>query len=183
SDLPLLEMVGHPVAVNPDATLRRIARERNWPVVSFARKAKLTATAVGSGVAVAGLGAGLYALGRVHGRRQAGGSRNRRPTGQTDTLRRRIPQRRTVRGAAVAEASAPASSANLGPGFDVLALALGLRCLVVADISDTWSIDHGEGQAPDADSDDAVLAAARAAVGEDRPLALKVDNEIPIGRG
>lgn len=72
SDLPLLEMVGHPVAVNPDATLRRIARERNWPVVSFARKAKLTATAVGSGVAVAGLGAGLYALGRVHGRRQAG---------------------------------------------------------------------------------------------------------------
>jgi len=72
SDLPLLEMVGHPVAVNPDATLRRIARERNWPVVSFARKAKRTATAVGSGVAVAGLGAGLYALGRVHGRRQAG---------------------------------------------------------------------------------------------------------------
>jgi len=83
----------------------------------------------------------------------------------------------------VAEASAPASSANLGPGFDVLALALGLRCRVVADLSDAWSIDHGEGQAPDADSDDAVLAAAKAAVGEDRPLSLKVDNEIPIGRG
>lgn len=83
----------------------------------------------------------------------------------------------------MAEASAPASSANLGPGFDVLALALGLRCRVVADLSDSWSIDHGEGQAPDADSDDAVLAAARAAVGADRPLSLKVDNEIPIGRG
>lgn len=64
-----------------------------------------------------------------------------------------------------------------------MALALGLRCRVVADRSHVWSIDHGEGQQPDADSDDAVLAAARAAVGEGTPLALKVDNEIPIGRG
>lgn len=69
SDLPLLELVGHPVAVNPDATLRRTARSHNWPVVQFARRAKMTATAVGSGVAAAGMGAGLYALGRVHGRR------------------------------------------------------------------------------------------------------------------
>ncbi|HLU31499.1 MAG TPA: HAD-IB family hydrolase [Acidimicrobiia bacterium] len=69
SDLPLLELVGHPVAVNPDSTLRRVARSRNWPVVQFARRAKITATAVGSGMAVAGMGAGLYALGRVHGRR------------------------------------------------------------------------------------------------------------------
>ncbi|MFP3915733.1 MAG: HAD family hydrolase [Actinomycetota bacterium] len=69
SDLPLLEMVGHPVAVNPDATLRREARARNWPVVQFARRAKITATAVGSGMAAAGMGAGLYALGRAHGRR------------------------------------------------------------------------------------------------------------------
>jgi homoserine kinase len=83
----------------------------------------------------------------------------------------------------MAEASAPASSANLGPGFDVIALALGLRCRVVADRSDAWTIDHGEGQQPDADADDAVLAAARAAVGESNPLALKVDNDIPIGRG
>lgn len=71
SDLPLLELVGHPVAVNPDGVLRRIARDRNWPIVQFARKAKMTATAVGSGVATVGMGAGLYALGRVHGRRAA----------------------------------------------------------------------------------------------------------------
>lgn len=69
SDLPLLELVGHPVAVNPDGVLRKVARSRNWPMVHFARKAKITATAVGSSVAVAGMGAGLYALGRVHGRR------------------------------------------------------------------------------------------------------------------
>lgn len=67
SDLPLLEMVGHPVAVNPDGTLRRVARSRNWPMVQFARKAKITATAAGSGVAVVGMGAGLYVLGRIHG--------------------------------------------------------------------------------------------------------------------
>ena len=83
----------------------------------------------------------------------------------------------------MAEASAPASSANLGPGFDVLALALELRCRVMAEPANEWSIDHGAGQQPDADSDDAVLASARRAVGEDRPLSLKVDNEIPIGRG
>jgi HAD superfamily hydrolase (TIGR01490 family) len=37
TDLPMLEIVGHPVCVNPDATLRRTAVERGWPVVDFAR--------------------------------------------------------------------------------------------------------------------------------------------------
>jgi HAD superfamily hydrolase (TIGR01490 family) len=32
NDLPLLESVGHPHAVNPDRSLRRIARARGWPV-------------------------------------------------------------------------------------------------------------------------------------------------------
>ena len=32
SDLPMLESVGHPVAVNPDARLRRVARDRRWAV-------------------------------------------------------------------------------------------------------------------------------------------------------
>jgi len=35
SDLPFLEAVGHPVAANPDRRLRRIARERGWPVLLF----------------------------------------------------------------------------------------------------------------------------------------------------
>jgi HAD superfamily hydrolase (TIGR01490 family) len=35
TDLPLLEAVGHPHAVNPDRALRRIARERRWPVLTF----------------------------------------------------------------------------------------------------------------------------------------------------
>jgi HAD superfamily hydrolase (TIGR01490 family) len=39
TDLPFLEAVGHPVAVNPDRKLRRIARERDWPVMEFRRGA------------------------------------------------------------------------------------------------------------------------------------------------
>ena len=35
NDLPLLERVSDPVAVDPDARLGRIARERGWPVVSW----------------------------------------------------------------------------------------------------------------------------------------------------
>jgi HAD superfamily hydrolase (TIGR01490 family) len=35
SDLPLLERVGHPVAVNPDPRLRRLAVSRGWPVEMF----------------------------------------------------------------------------------------------------------------------------------------------------
>ncbi len=35
TDLPMLEVVGNPVAVNPDKDLRRIARERNWPTEIF----------------------------------------------------------------------------------------------------------------------------------------------------
>jgi alcohol-forming fatty acyl-CoA reductase len=39
SDRPLLEAVGHPVAVNPDPHLYRHARSRRWPVVEWTRHA------------------------------------------------------------------------------------------------------------------------------------------------
>jgi HAD superfamily hydrolase (TIGR01490 family) len=35
TDLPMLEAVGHPHAVNPDRRLRRIAVARGWPVLAF----------------------------------------------------------------------------------------------------------------------------------------------------
>jgi HAD superfamily hydrolase (TIGR01490 family) len=35
TDLPFLETVGAPVAVNPDGPLRRLAAERGWPVLEF----------------------------------------------------------------------------------------------------------------------------------------------------
>ena len=37
SDLPLLRAVGHPVAVNPDGTLARVAREEGWEILRFER--------------------------------------------------------------------------------------------------------------------------------------------------
>ena len=35
SDLPMLRAVGHPVAVNPDAELARVAREEGWEIMRF----------------------------------------------------------------------------------------------------------------------------------------------------
>jgi HAD superfamily hydrolase (TIGR01490 family) len=35
TDVPFLEAVGHPVVVNPDRQLRRIAHERDWPILEF----------------------------------------------------------------------------------------------------------------------------------------------------
>jgi HAD superfamily hydrolase (TIGR01490 family) len=39
TDLPFLEAVGNPVAVNPDRELRRIAAQRGWQVLEFRRRA------------------------------------------------------------------------------------------------------------------------------------------------
>jgi HAD superfamily hydrolase (TIGR01490 family) len=56
NDLPMLSLVGHAVAVNPDATLLREARRRNWEVRDFrtGRKAARVAVpaAVGAGLII-----------------------------------------------------------------------------------------------------------------------------------
>ena len=39
SDVPFLEAVGHPVAVNPDRRLKSIARARAWPTIRFSGRA------------------------------------------------------------------------------------------------------------------------------------------------
>ena len=83
----------------------------------------------------------------------------------------------------MAEASAPASAANLGPGFDTLALALELRCRVTAEPATDWQVDHLGRHHPESASQDAVLAAAQLAVGVERPMRLAVSSEIPVARG
>jgi HAD superfamily hydrolase (TIGR01490 family) len=40
NDLPLLDRVTHPVAVDPDATLRAHATERGWPIISLRDEAR-----------------------------------------------------------------------------------------------------------------------------------------------
>ena len=41
TDVPMLEAVGHPVAVNPDRNLARVARERDWEVLHFQRTVRM----------------------------------------------------------------------------------------------------------------------------------------------
>jgi HAD superfamily hydrolase (TIGR01490 family) len=62
SDLPMMRAVGHPVAVNPDRALERVARDEGWRIMRFdklGRRLKLAA-AVGS-VALVGGGGGYVA--------------------------------------------------------------------------------------------------------------------------
>ncbi|HEX9065367.1 MAG TPA: HAD-IB family hydrolase [Streptosporangiaceae bacterium] len=63
NDLPMLELVGHPNAVNPDAQLRAVAKERQWPIHDFRRGRRATIIAIpvaaGAGVAAGGLAAGI----------------------------------------------------------------------------------------------------------------------------
>jgi HAD superfamily hydrolase (TIGR01490 family) len=63
NDLPMLTLVGHPVAVNPDPELRAEARERGWPVHDFrsGRRATMIAlpVAAGAGALAGGMAAGL----------------------------------------------------------------------------------------------------------------------------
>jgi HAD superfamily hydrolase (TIGR01490 family) len=65
NDLPLLESVGHPHAVNPERELRRIAMTRGWPVheLRTKRKALLVGIPAGLGGAAlfgSGIGLGIY---------------------------------------------------------------------------------------------------------------------------
>lgn len=63
NDLPLLESVGHPHAVNPDHGLRRIARARGWPVHELRARRRALLIGVPSALGAAGLFAGGIALG------------------------------------------------------------------------------------------------------------------------
>jgi HAD superfamily hydrolase (TIGR01490 family) len=59
SDLPMLRAVGHPVAVNPDPALQRVAREEGWRIMRFdklGRWLKVAGTAAGLTLAAGGGG-------------------------------------------------------------------------------------------------------------------------------
>ena len=66
----MLELVGNPVAVNPDRELARVARERDWERITFQRPVRLRdrvpvppkgpTIAAGSALAAVGAGVALY---------------------------------------------------------------------------------------------------------------------------
>lgn len=68
NDVPMLSLVGNPVAVNPDPTLRAHAREKGWQIKDFRRREQFRRAALpalsGAGGIVAGLALG-YAMGRT----------------------------------------------------------------------------------------------------------------------
>jgi homoserine kinase len=83
----------------------------------------------------------------------------------------------------------PATSANLGPGYDALGLALGIYDDVVARISDDGlSVDvAGEGEDVARDENHLIVRSMRATFerlgGQPRGLELSCANRIPHGRG
>jgi HAD superfamily hydrolase (TIGR01490 family) len=64
SDLPMLRLVGHPVAVNPDRELLRVARSEGWDVMRMDRLGRRLKAVAGVAVA-AGAGAGAVVAGRA----------------------------------------------------------------------------------------------------------------------
>ncbi len=78
SDLPMLTTVGHPVVVNPDAELARIARERGWEILRLDRlRGRLRLGVLLAAVAALGsAGGAIFNSRRV---RSAGGPRRRSP--------------------------------------------------------------------------------------------------------
>lgn len=82
TDVPMLEIVGHPVAVNPDRALARVAAQRGWETRTFTRPVRLRdrvrdrvravpprpAIALGTGTVLLGVVAGVIGW-WIHARR------------------------------------------------------------------------------------------------------------------
>ena len=61
NDLPMLNAVGHPVAVNPDSALRAEARRREWPVRDFRTGRKAARIGVPAALGLGALAGGVAA--------------------------------------------------------------------------------------------------------------------------
>lgn len=62
TDLPMLEVVGHPVVVNPDSSLLAVAEERGWEVKNFVSAVKLRDKVGTKEVAGAAMATGVAAV-------------------------------------------------------------------------------------------------------------------------
>ena len=73
TDLPMLEVVGHPFATNPDKALRAVAKDRVWPVLDFKKPVAMaehdsqtrSRAAIGAAASAAALGVAWYATNRI----------------------------------------------------------------------------------------------------------------------
>jgi len=95
TDLPMLEAVGHPVVVNPDRELARIAVDRGWEMRVFTRPVELRpragraapVAAAGAALAVAGGGVAWWVLSRRRGGDPSRGTAEPLQAGWPDRLR------------------------------------------------------------------------------------------------
>ncbi len=95
SDLPMLRAVGHPVAVNPDGALARVARQEGWQVLRFDRLGRHLKTVAALGAVAAAGGAGsavIVGRARRHAMRRLAPRRGRRWSPQRG-MRRIAPRR------------------------------------------------------------------------------------------
>jgi HAD superfamily hydrolase (TIGR01490 family) len=76
SDLPMMRAVGHPVAVNPDAALERVARDEGWRIMRFVRLGPMLK-----------IGSAALALALVAGGGGYAAARTRRPKRRRLSLR------------------------------------------------------------------------------------------------
>jgi HAD superfamily hydrolase (TIGR01490 family) len=67
NDIPMLSLVGNPVAVNPDSDLRQHARENEWTIRDYRKRARFARAALPVATGVGGAAAGV-AVGYVAGR-------------------------------------------------------------------------------------------------------------------
>jgi HAD superfamily hydrolase (TIGR01490 family) len=111
TDIPMLEVVGHPVVVNPDRVLARVAKDRGWEVRQFVHPVRLRdrvpvppAKPTAIGAAALGALAGMtvwWRLRRLEAERQraaTAAAEAEAATRYAASWRRRIPRRRGWRG-------------------------------------------------------------------------------------
>lgn len=73
NDMPMLTMVGHPVAINPDSKLRKYASENGWDVKDFRTVRKAAKKAMPGVLAVGGIAGAGAAVRSRYGSRANGG--------------------------------------------------------------------------------------------------------------
>ncbi|MER0447484.1 HAD-IB family hydrolase [Streptomyces sp. Edi4] len=70
NDIPMLSLVGHPYAINPDAKLRRHARDREWRLRDYRTGRKAAKVGIPAAAGVGALAGGTAAAVALHRRRR-----------------------------------------------------------------------------------------------------------------
>jgi len=85
NDVPMLSLVGHPVAVNPDSALRAEAKARGWQIRDFRTGRKVARVGVPAALGAGAVAGGVAAALALRRSGRLGGAR---PSGPVPTARR-----------------------------------------------------------------------------------------------